>query len=207
MELTPINADQITPEPPKDGRHFVVLPYRVLKDKRMQIGKLRVLMALCSYARKDGSVWPSIPRIAEDTGYTLSTVSQHITALTAAGYIKVINNSYTVGKRAKPRRIIYNPEQVPDDADYLPEEESQEQQQAEPIEPKESIAEPLADATSLYVCWRTLMQQRYNITPPDEPTLYRRLTYRYTLESFKEAARDHLSATSAPPPSVGVLVR
>jgi DNA-binding transcriptional MocR family regulator len=204
-----LHPDTIKPEPPKDNRTFIVIPYRSLKDPTMSYGRMRVLMAICSYARKTGEAWPGVQRIADDTGYTLSTVSQHITQLTKRGYLKTVRNSYTVGMKAKPRLVIYDPDQEPD-ADGWEPAGNQENLMREPEsirETKESISQPLADATSLFVCWRTLMQQRYNITPPDEPTLYRRLTYRYTLESFKEAARDHLSATSAPPPSVGVLVR
>jgi len=202
-----LNADTIQPETPVDGRKFIVIPYRALKDPHMQIGRLRVLMALCSYARPDGSVWPSVKRIAEDCGYTQSTVSQHITALTASGYLKIINNSYTVGKRAKPRRIIFDPDQIPSDEDFTPEEKTKPEQQAQPIEPNQSIAQPLADPTSLFVLWRKHMQERYAITPPFEEALYRRLSTRYTVERFEEAARVFLSASTAPPPSVGVLLR
>ncbi len=202
-----LNADTITPETPVDGRKFIVIPYRALKDPHMQIGRLRVLMALCSYARPDGSVWPSVKRIAEDCGYTQSTVSQHITALTASGYLKIINNSYTVGKRAKPRRIIFDPEQIPSDEDFTPEERTKPEHKAQPIEPNQSIAEPLADPTSLYVVWRTAMQQRFNITPPFEEHLYRRLAGQYTIESFKEATLLFMAGATAPPPSVGGMLR
>jgi DNA-binding transcriptional ArsR family regulator len=202
-----LNADTITPETPVDGRKFIVIPYRALKDPHMQIGRLRVLMALCSYARPDGSVWPSVKRIAEDCGYTQSTVSQHITALTASGYLKVINNSYTVGKRAKPRRIIFDPEQTPSDEDFTPEEKTKPEQQAQPIEPNQSIAQPLADPTSLFVVWRKGMQERFGITPPQEDHLLRRLARQYDVESFEKALRACLSSRTSPPPSVGVLLR
>ena len=201
-----IDADKLTPETPVDGRKFIVVPYRALKDPHMKLGRLRVLMALCSYARPDGSVWPSVNRIAEDCGFTLSTVSQHITALTKTGYIKIIRNSYTVGSKAKPRRIIFDPEQTPTDEEWKP-TESQEQQEATPIETKQSLAEPLADATSLFVVWRTAMQQRFNITPPFEEHLYRRLAGQYTIESFKEATLLFMAGTTAPPPSVGGMLR
>ena len=202
-----IDADTLKPETPVDGRKFIVIPYRALKDPHMQIGRLRVLMALCSYARPDGSVWPSVKRIAEDCGYTQSTVSQHITALTASGYLKTINNSYTVGKRAKPRRIIFDPDQIPSDEDFTPEERKPIEHKAQQVEPNQSIAEPLADPTSLFVVWRKHMQEHYSITPPFEEALYRRLSTRYTVERFEEAARVFLSASTAPPPSVGVLLR
>ena len=202
-----LNADTITPETPVDGRKFIVIPYRALKDPHMQIGRLRVLMALCSYARPDGSVWPSVKRIAEDCGYTQSTVSQHITALTASGYLKIINNSYTVGKRAKPRRIIFDPDQIPDDEDFTPEERTKPEQQAQQVEPNQSIAQPLADPTSLFVLWRKHMQERFNITPPQEDHLLRRLAHQYDVESFEKALRACLSSRTSPPPSVGVLLR
>jgi len=202
-----LNADTITPETPVDGRKFIVIPYRALKDPHMQIGRLRVLMALCSYARPDGSVWPSVKRIAEDCGYTQSTVSQHITALTASGYLKTINNSYTVGKRAKPRRIIFDPDQIPSDEDFTPEEKKPTEQQAQPIEPNQSIAQPLADPTSLFVVWRKAMQDRFGITPPEEPSIFARLSRQYDVEGFRKALGGYVEARTSPPPSAGGLLR
>ena len=202
-----LNADTIQPETPVDGRKFIVIPYRALKDPHMQIGRLRVLMALCSYARPDGSVWPSVKRIAEDCGYTQSTVSQHITALTASGYLKIINNSYTVGKRAKPRRIIFDPDQIPSDEDFTPEEKTKPEQQAQPIEPNQSIAQPLADPTSLFVLWRKAMQDRFGITPPQEPSIFARLSRQYDVEGFRKALGGYVEARTSPPPSAGGLLR
>jgi DNA-binding transcriptional MocR family regulator len=203
-----LHPDTITPEPPKDNRTFIVIPYRSLKDPTMSYGRMRVLMAICSYARKTGEAWPGVQRIADDTGYTLSTVSQHITQLTKRGYLKTVRNSYTVGMKAKPRLVIYDPDQEPD-ADGWEPAGNQENLMREPEsirETKESISQPLADATSLYVCWRTLMQERFNITPVREDQLLRRLAARYTVERFEEAARALLSARAAPPPSIGVLL-
>jgi DNA-binding transcriptional ArsR family regulator len=204
-----IKPETIEPEKPKDGRIYIVLPYRVLKDRNIQLGRLRVLMALCSYARRTGEAWPGVQRLAEDTGYTISVVSRHLTALTRSGYIKAVNNSYTVGMKAKPRLVIYDPEQEPDTEGWEPEGK-----QANPIEPgstigesKQSIAQPLADPTSLYVLWRKGMQERFGITPPQEDHLLRRLAHQYDVESFEKALRACLSSRTSPPPSVGVLLR
>jgi len=203
-----LHPDTIKPEEPKDNRKFIVIPYRSLKDPTMSYGRMRVLMAICSYARKTGEAWPGVQRLADDTGYTLSTVSQHITQLTKRGYLKTVRNSYTVGMKAKPRLVIYDPEQEPD-ADGWEPAGNQENLMREPEsirETKESNAQPLSDSTSLFVCWRKLMQERFNITPTREDHLLRRLAARYTVEGFEEAARAYLSARTAPPPSIGGLL-
>jgi len=204
-----IKPDTIEPEKPKDGRIYIVLPYRVLKDRNIQLGRLRVLMALCSYARRTGEAWPGVQRLAEDTGYTISVVSRHLTALTRSGYIKAVNNSYTVGMKAKPRLVIYDPEQEPDAEGWEPEGK-----QANPIEPgttigesKQSIAEPLADPTSLFVLWRKAMQDRFGITPPEEPSIFARLSRQYDVEGFRKALGGYVQARTSPPPSAGGLLR
>ena len=200
-----IEPDSLKPEPHKDGRHFVVLPYRVLKDKNMSIQRLRVLIAVCSYARRDGMAWPGVKRLAADCGLNPATISHHLTKLTQQGYLQTVSDKYWPGDRAKARQVIYDPALLPD-PDRVSIETEQEQS-VTTIESKQSIAEPLADPTSLFVLWRKAMQERFGITPPDEPHLYRRLSTRYTVERFEEAARVFLSASTAPPPSVGVLLR
>ena len=206
MEL--LDPATLTPEPPKDRRVFCVIPYRALKDPTMSYGRMRVLMAICSYANKSGEAWPGVQRIADDTGYTLSTVSQHITQLTKRGYLKTVRNSYTVGMKAKPRLVIYDPDQEPDADSWEPpgNQENLMREDSSISKPKEPKVSQLADETSLYVCWRTAMQQRYGITPQQEPTLYRRLATQYTIESFEEAARVFINRTNAPPPSVGGML-
>ena len=200
-----IEPDSLKPEPHKDGRHFVVLPYRVLKDRNMSIQRIRVLIAVCSYARRDGMAWPGVKRLAADCGLNPATISHHLTKLTQQGYLQTVSDKYWPGDRAKARQVIYDPALLPD-PDKLS-IETEPEQSVTPIESKQSIAQPLADPTSLFVVWRKHMQERYAITPPFEEALYRRLSTRYTVERFEEAARVFLSARTSPPPSIGVLLR
>ena len=200
-----IEPDSLKPEPHKDGRHFVVLPYRVLKDKNMSIQRLRVLIAVCSYARRDGMAWPGVKRLAADCGLNPATITHHLTKLTQQGYLQTVSDKYWPGDRAKARQVIYDPAQIPDSDKVTIEIEPD--QSVTQAEPKQSLAEPLADPTSLYVLWRKHMQERFGITPPFEEALYRRLSTRYTVERFEEATRVFFSASTAPPPSVGVLLR
>jgi len=200
-----IEPDSLKPEPHKDGRHFVVLPYRVLKDKNMSIQRLRVLIAVCSYARRDGMAWPGVKRLAADCGLNPATITHHLTKLTQQGYLQTVSNKYWPGDRAKARQVIYDPAQIPDSDKVTIETEPD--QSVTQAEPKQSLAEPLADPTSLFVLWRKHMQERFNITPPQEDHLLRRLAHQYDVESFEKALRACLSSRTSPPPSVGVLLR
>ena len=159
-----IEPDSLKPEPHKDGRHFVVLPYRVLKDRNMSIQRLRVLIAVCSYARRDGMAWPGVKRLAADCGLNPATITHHLTKLTQQGYLQTVSDKYWPGDRAKARQVIYDPTQIPDSDKVTIETEPD--QSVTQTEPKQSLSEPLADPTSLFVVWRTAMQQRFNITPP-----------------------------------------
>jgi DNA-binding transcriptional ArsR family regulator len=200
-----IEPDSLKPEPHKDGRHFVVLPYRVLKDRNMSIQRLRVLIAVCSYARRDGMAWPGVKRLAADCGLNPATITHHLTKLTQQGYLQTVSDKYWPGDRAKARQVIYDPAQLPDSDKVTIETEPD--QSVTQAEPKQSLAEPLADPTSLYVLWRKHMQERFNITPPQEDHLLRRLAHQYDVESFEKALRACLSSRTSPPPSVGVLLR
>ena len=200
-----IEPDSLKPEPHKDGRHFVVLPYRVLKDRNMSIQRLRVLIAVCSYARRDGMAWPGVKRLAADCGLNPATISHHLTKLTQQGYLQTVSDKYWPGDRAKARQVIYDPALLPDPDKVSIETEPE--QSVTQTEPKQSLAEPLADPTSLFVVWRKHMQERFNITPPREDHLLRRLAHQYDVERFEKALGACLSARTSPPPSIGVLLR
>jgi len=119
-----------------------------------------------------------------------------------------VNNSYTVGMHAKPRMVIYDPDNPPHPDDYRVEDKESPIEQAASIgKPEQSIAQPLADPTSLFVLWRKHMQERFNITPPREDHLLRRLAHQYDVERFEKALGACLSARTSPPPSIGVLLR
>ena len=215
--LEPIKPEDITPGKAKDQRLFVVVPFRAIKDKGLTIQRMRALMTICSYANHKGNAWPSIERMAEDMGISKPTMSNHIKYLTDRGYLKTINNSYTVGKHAKPRAIVYDPNNPPNDDDW----QTAIQDHQESIAVKEAIAEQrdklvstnqptnevLAKPASLYRVWNDEMRARYGLDHPYLIDIYGKLATRYSLEDFKKATRVYLATRSSPPVSVSVMLR
>ena len=155
--------------------------------------------------------------MAEDMGISKPTMSAHIKYLTDRGYLKTINNSYTVGKHAKPRAIIYDPANPPDPDDW----QQAYQDQVEEIKASETIREQRdklvstnqpsdevkAKPTSLYRVWLEGLRSRFGIDQPYDKELYIRLSHRYTLEGFKKATQGYLNSKGSPPASVKVMLR
>jgi len=215
--LDPIKPADIKQEKPTDNRIYIVIPYRALKDKRFTIQRMRALLTICSYANHKGNAWPSVERMAEDMGIMQPTMQAHIKWLTEKGYLVTINNSYTVGKHAKPRAIVYDPNNPPDtelialnqaeDTQQEQENKTIKEQQAKLVESMQSNSEVLAKPTSLYRVWLEGLRSRFGIDQPYEKELYLKLSYRYTLEGFKKATQVLLSTKTSPPASVKVMLR
>ena len=215
--LEPIKPEDIKQEKPSDNRIFIVIPFRALNDKKLSIQRMRALLACCSYANHSGTLFPSTERLANDLGIAPSTMASHIKYLTQRGYLKTVNNSYTVGKHAKPRMVIYDPNNPPDDDEYTQLEQDhrakeQEQkdiaeQQAKLVESMQSKSEVLAKPTSLYRVWRESMLKRFGVDHPYDKAIYLKLSHRYTLEGFKKATQGYLNSKGSPPASVKVMLR
>jgi DNA-binding transcriptional regulator YhcF (GntR family) len=215
--LEPKKPEEIKQEKPTDNRIYIVVPYRALKDKRFTIQRMRALLTICSYANHTGNAWPSVERMAEDMGIMQPTMQAHIKWLTEKGYLVTINNSYTVGKHAKPRAIVYDPNNPPDtdlialnqaeDTQQEQENKTIKEQQANLVESMQSKSEVLAKPTSLYRVWRESMLKRFGVDQPYEKELYIRLSHRYTLEGFKKATQVYLNSKGSPPASVKVMLR
>lgn len=62
-------------------------PFRILKDKRLTPGDLKVATALGSYIDKKGCCYPSQKTLADDTGLSRMSVSRSIKRLCEYGYI------------------------------------------------------------------------------------------------------------------------
>lgn len=80
---------------PGEKRPFCVVPVRAIKDRRLKISELRVLMALGHYANRAGVCWPSMKTLGEVTGIDASDVLRNIAKLVETGHVRQLNpNDY-----------------------------------------------------------------------------------------------------------------
>lgn len=83
------------PDIPGEKRPFCVVPHRAIKDRRLKMTELRVLMALGYYANRAGVCWPSMKTLGDDAGITDSEVAKAIAKLMEADCIRQLNpNDY-----------------------------------------------------------------------------------------------------------------
>ena len=215
--LTPKKPEDFKPEIAEDKRIYIVVPYRAAQDKRFTIQRMRALLTICSYANHKGNAWPSIERMADDMGISKPTMKGHIDWLTQRGYLITVNNSYTVGKHAKPRAIVYDPNNPPHPDDWHQANQDIKEQEQETKTIKEhkdklvltnkSNDEVLAKPTSLYRVWLEGLRSRFGIDHPYDKELYDTLSRRYTLEGFKKATQAYLNSKGSPPSTVKVMLR
>lgn len=201
----------------EDQRLFVVVPFRAIKDKKLTIQRMRALMTICSYANSRGTEWAGVERLAEDMGIARSTMAAHIKYLTERGYLKTVNNSYTVGKHAKPRAIVYDPNNPPNDEEegilaedirhQQAEEKAIKEERVKLLSADESTNEVLAKPASLYQCYRSHMLNRFGTDLPYDKPFWDQLSHRYTLESFKKVAGVFFGSLSSPPANPRALLR
>ena len=214
--LTPKKPEDFKPEVKEDQRIYIVVPYRALHDKRFTIQRMRALLTICSYANHQGNAWPSVERMADDMGIMKPTMQAHIKWLTEKGYLITVNNSYTVGKHAKPRAIVYDLKNPPhsDDWQVVQQDAEKEKQEQEAITKErdrliganESESEVLAKPTRLYRVWQEALAV-YGISHQYDKELYTKLSHRYTLEGFKKATQVLLNSKGTPPASVKIMLR
>jgi len=214
--LEPFTSDQFKPIT-EDQRTFIVVPYRALKDKGFTIQRMRALLACCSYANHKGTLWPSIERLAEDMGISKATMQAHVRWLTEKGYLKTVNNSYTVGKSAKPRAIVYDLNNPPDDSqeqlinqDYqtlVNDRKSIEDEKLELTGANQSSGSDRAKPTSLYQVWRKLMLSKFGVDLPYQKETWAKISAAYTLNEFQKAATLLIESKNAPPASPNIMLR
>jgi|GEM_PF-5208563 DNA-binding transcriptional regulator YhcF (GntR family) len=214
--LEPFVPDQFKPIA-DDQRTFIVIPYRALKDKGFTIQRMRALLACCSYANHKGTLWPSIERLAEDMGISKATMQAHVKWLTEKGYLMTVNNSYTVGKSAKPRAVVYdetNPPNSDDQGELAKDYEAQvndrksiKDEKLRLLQPEQSSNEELAKPASLYQCYRSLLLSRFGADLPYQKEIWLQISHRHTLETFKEAASMLINSKNAPPSSPRIFLK
>lgn len=215
--LEPKKPQDIRQEQPKDERIFIVIPYRALHDKKLSIQRMRALLACCSYANHNGTLFPSTDRLAADLSIAPSTMAAHIKYLTERGYLKTINNSYTVGKHAKPRAIVYDPDNPPADEDIeqreteerqtLADKKALQDQQAKLVKARESSKEVKAKPTSLYRVWKEAVLKRWGIYHQYDEALFTLLASRYSLEEWLNLIPLELARRTSPPTNARVMLK
>lgn len=92
----------------KDLRKFAVIPCRVVSDRKITRGALRVLIALAMYSNKAGASYVTTERLGHDLKISRQLVGRYLKQLELAGYITQKNN-YAPSVKGKTRRIIYDP--------------------------------------------------------------------------------------------------
>jgi DNA-binding MarR family transcriptional regulator len=91
----------------KDLRKFAVIPCRVIHDRKITRGAIRVLIALSMYSNKAGASYVTTERLGVDLKISRQLVGRYLKQLELAGYITQKNN-YAPSVKGKTRRIIYD---------------------------------------------------------------------------------------------------
>ena len=92
----------------KDHRHFVVIPYKAVIDKKVTRGNLRVLCVLAAYCNKQGFSIVGLRTLASQLQCTYPNIHNHLKKLEKLGYVEMRKNSAYPGIRGNLRRIVYD---------------------------------------------------------------------------------------------------
>ena len=92
----------------KDHRHFVVLPFKAIIDKKVTHGNIRVLGILASYCNKQGFSIVGLRTMGTQLGCSYQNIYKHLKKLEGLGYVESRKRSAYPGIRGNLRRIIYD---------------------------------------------------------------------------------------------------
>lgn len=92
----------------KDHRHFVVIPFKAVLDKKVTHGNIRVLCVLAGYCNKQGFSIVGIRTLAEKLKCNYTNIQYHLKKLEKLGYVEMRKNSAYPGIRGNLRRIVYD---------------------------------------------------------------------------------------------------
>lgn len=92
----------------KDHRHFVVIPYKAVIDKKVTRGNLRVLCVLAAYCNKQGFSIVGLRTLAKQLQCSYPNIHNHLKKLMKLGYVEMRKNSAYPGIRGNLRRIVYD---------------------------------------------------------------------------------------------------
>ena len=71
----------------REGR-FLCLPVAAIRDRRLTLVEIRILLALALHASPDGECFPSRTRLSELTGIHETTISKTTTRLAQRGWLR-----------------------------------------------------------------------------------------------------------------------
>ena len=100
---------------PPDRRKVVVMPIKVVADKRITDGMFRTLAVLCSYCNRAGITWVSTERMGKDMGVTKQAISKQLVKLQKLGYVEIIKK-HAWGRRTATNRVIFDASVSTEDA-------------------------------------------------------------------------------------------
>ena len=92
----------------KDHRHFVVLPFKAIIDKKVSAANIRTLGILAAYCNKQGFSIVGLKTMASKLQTSFQNVHNQLKKLEELGYVESRKNSAYPGIRGNLRRIVYD---------------------------------------------------------------------------------------------------
>ena len=92
----------------KDHRHFVVLPFKAIRDKNGSAANIRTLGILAAYCNKQGFSIVGLRTMASKLKTSYQNVHNQLKKLEELGYVESRKRSAYPGIRGNLRRIIYD---------------------------------------------------------------------------------------------------
>jgi len=92
----------------KDHRHFVVLPFKAIIDKKVSAANIRTLGILAAYCNKQGFSIVGLRTMASKLKTSYQNVHNQLKKLEELGYVESRKRSAYPGIRGNLRRIIFD---------------------------------------------------------------------------------------------------
>ena len=92
----------------KDHRHFVVLPFKAIIDKKVSAANIRTLGILAAYCNKQGFSIVGLRTMASKLQTSYQNVFNQLKKLEELGYVESRKKSAYPGIRGNLRRIIFD---------------------------------------------------------------------------------------------------
>ena len=92
----------------KDHRHFVVLPFKAIIDKKVSAANIRTLGILAAYCNKQGFSIVGLRTMASKLRTSYQNVFNQLNKLEELGYVESRKKSAYPGIRGNLRRIIFD---------------------------------------------------------------------------------------------------
>lgn len=91
-----------------DGRNYVVMPIRAIKDKRINTSAAYlVLSAICTFTNRHGETWVGQQTIADMLGVSKQAIQRQVSRLIETGFLELLEKGHT-GKSNR-YRVVFDP--------------------------------------------------------------------------------------------------